>query len=303
MTFFCYRRPLLKTILGTLWMAFSRQVVTITAHVGLLAALLLPEVSLGQDAPAPTESKPGVPATEQLSPKRQCPLGTGLRRETAPIILKYRDHPGIVMAPSSQLAAEVFPKLNGWMRVLGAPSLAELKQKAQVGQKKGIPYEALGYGLETGRRTPQEEWHNLVGSTRQARDLADRVGKQLLMGPGFRLMSQNEDKYAPMGALSHTWVFQTQRFQIDPPGEKYRKNVAAVVKQIRAGNPKIVIWAQIVFPPTREPNVEEWLAYRACITDLVDGTYIGAYTWREYGQQLPRAIESIFAKVYDEKAK
>jgi len=36
---------------------------------------------------------------------------------------------------------------------------------------------------------------------------------------------------------------------------------------------------------------------------LVDGTYIGAYTWHEYGQELPKAIESIFAKVYGEKAK
>ena len=269
----------------------------------LLAALLLPQVSLGQDAPAPTEGKPGAQATEQPSEKRQCPLGIGLRLDTAPILLKYRDHPGMVMAPSSELAAEVFPKLKDWMRVLGAPSLAELKQKAKVGKEKDIPYEALGYGLETGRSTPEEEWHDLVGSTRQARELADRVGKQLLMGPGFRLMSQNEDKYASMVALSHVWVFQTQRFQIDPPGENYRKNVAAVVKQIKAGNPNVIIWAQIVFPPKREPNAEEWLAYRDCITDLVDGTYIGAYTWRDYSQQLPKAIDLVFAKVYGEKPK
>jgi len=225
-----------------------------SAHVGLLVTLLLSGVGRGQEA-KPTESKPIEPVTVQSSPNRLCPLGTGLRRETAPIIVKYHDHPGMVMSASSQFAAEVFPKLNGWMRVLGAPALTELKQKAETG--KGIPYEALGYGLETGRSTPQEEWHDLAGSTRQAKGIADRAGKQLLMGPGFRLMSQNENKYAPMTALTHAWVFQTQRFQVDPPGDNYRKNVAAVVKQIKAGNPKIIIWAQIVFPPTRPPSVEE----------------------------------------------
>jgi len=274
--------------------------VTAAARIVVLFACVFHGLCHAQDTSSRTaENKPGerIGARQDLS-KRTCPIGTGLREETAPILLKYKEHPGMVMSPTTELAAQVFPKLKGWVRVLGSPSLDGLRQKAQKARDERIPYEALGYGLETGKSTPELEWHDLVGSTQQARDIAQQFHKLLLMGPGFRLMSQNTDKYAPMSALSELWVFQTQRFQIDPPGDKYRQNVAAVLKQIRAGNPKIKIWAQITLPPDREPNAEEWLAYHRCIADLVDGTYVGAYTWRTEGEQLPKVIEAIFADVY-----
>ena len=118
------------------------------------------------------------------------------------------------------------------------------------------------------------------------------------MGPGLRLMSQNEDKYAPMAALTDIWVFQTQRLQKNPPGPAYRQEVERVVNQIRDGNPDIEIWAQITLPPDREPDAEEWLAYRQSIADLVDGTYIGVYTWgSEDTDKLVATIETIFDDV------
>jgi hypothetical protein len=223
-------------------------------------------------------------------------LGTGLRRETAPILMAYKDHPGLVMSASAGLSEIYFPELEGWVRLLGAPSLDTLQQKAERAMETGLPYEALSYGLETSRSTPDEEWRDLVGSTQRARDISDNYGKLLAMGPGFRLMSRNEDKYPAMAALSDVWVLQTQQLQKNPPGPAYRQEVEGIVDLIRSGNPDVSIWAQITLPPDREPDAEEWLAYRELIVDLVDGTYLGVYTWDSVDpDQLVATIDTIFA--------
>jgi hypothetical protein len=239
-----------------------------------------------------------MPAPTRVVSQTDCALGTGLRKETAPILMAYKDHPGFVMSASSGLSEVYFPELEGWVRVLGAPSLDALQQKAERAMESGLPYEALGYGLETNESTPDEEWQDLVGATQRARDISDKYGKLLNMGPGFRLMSGNEDKYSPMAALTDVWVLQTQQLKKKPPGPEYRQEVERIVNLIRSGNPDILIWAQITLPPDREPNAEEWLAYREYIFDLVDGTYIGAYNWNSSNlDQLVSTIDTIFAAV------
>lgn len=257
-------------------------------------------VSMAIATPVPLTATPSPPPLSPTVtyPPAGCRLGTGLRQETAAVFEAYKGRPGFVMAASSNLAEQYFPQFEGWIRVLGAPSLATLQQKAGRASQNGTPYEALGYGLETSKSTPVEEWQDLVGSTQKARDLTDQYGKLLLMGPGFRLMSRNEDKYPPMAALSDVWIIQTQRLQVNPPGPVYRQEVEKVVNQIRSGNPNISIWAQITLPPDREPDAEEWLAYRQSIVGLVDGTYIGVYTWDSAdADQLAATIEAIFAAV------
>jgi hypothetical protein len=194
------------------------------------------------------------------------------------------------------MAETYFPQLEGRIRALGAPSLEGLRQRAEEAERRGVRYEALSYGLETSRTTPEEEWQDLIGSTEKARAIADEYGKLLVMGPGFRLMSENWDKYPEMAALADLWVLQTQRLQVNPPGSEYRQDVQRVVDQIRAGNPNISIWAQITLPPDREPDAEEWLAYHSSIADLVEGTYVGVYTWgSEDPALLVKTIEAIFA--------
>ncbi|RPI52483.1 MAG: hypothetical protein EHM56_08360 [Chloroflexi bacterium] len=229
-------------------------------------------------------------------------LGLGLRRQTAPILLEHKDRPGFVMCATISLAEAHFPELEGWIRVLGAPSLDTLRQKAEEAERRGVPYEGLAYGLETSSATPRQEWQDLVASTEKARAIADEYGKLLVMGPGFRLMSENPDRYPEMAALADMWVLQTQRLQVDPPGEVYRDSVQRVVDQIRAGNAGIAVWAQITLLPDREPSAEEWLAYRQSIVDLVDGTFIGVYTWNAAGEeQLVATIDEILAAPSGEK--
>lgn len=227
-----------------------------------------------------------------------CGLGLGLRRETFDILLEYKDYPGFVMSSNMQLANSYFPELAGWTRVLGAPSLEGLKEKAVRAKDIGLSFEALSYGLETSVTTPEVEWQHLEESTEKASLLADQFGKLLIMGPGLRLMNDNENSYGPMASRTEIWMIQTQRLQINPPGEIYREEVERIVGLLRAGNSEIMIWAQINFLPDRPPDVEEWIAYRDSIVDLVDGTFIGVYTWdSEDAEVLRDSIRLIFQAV------
>jgi hypothetical protein len=250
----------------------------------------------------PTETMPvETPVINTPTPglvSDDCQLGLGLRQQTIPVVIKYQARPGFVMTASAGMADEYFQQLKGWIRTIGAPSLVALETKARRAEEYQIPYEALSYGLETSQSTPDEEWQDLVGSTRAAKSIAERYGKQLVMGPGFRLMSDNEDQYPVLAEMADIWVLQTQRLQSNPPGEKYRAEVERIVNLIRSGNPGISIWAQITFPPDREPDAAEWLAYHESIIDLVDGTYIGIYFWDSSDDDgLVMSVEQIFEEV------
>jgi hypothetical protein len=239
---------------------------------------------------SPTSTKPvntpEIWTTTPEMPPEICQLGMGLRQQTIPVVMDYQDFPGFVMTATVGLAGEYYPGLEDWTRTIGAPSLEALENKAQRAEQQDIPYDALSYGLETSESTPDEEWQDIVAATKAARAISDQYGKLLVMGPGFRLMSQNEDQYPVLSGLADIWMLQTQRLQVDPPGEAYRDEVERVVKLIRSGNPDIPIWAQITFPPDRDPDYAEWIAYHKSISDLVKGTYIGIYTWETVDNEI-----------------
>ena len=223
--------------------------------------------------------EPESTKADELRMNDTCKLGLGLREETKDFILENEGYIGLIMASNSNLAEMVFPQFEESIRVLGAPSLPVLETKAMRARDANTPYEALGYGLETSASTPAEEWQNITDSTEAAEALGTQYQKQLLLAPGFRLMSQNENLYPEMASMTDIWILQTQQLQKNPPGPQYRQEVERIVSLIRSGNSEILIWAQITLPPDRKPNAEEWLAYRELIADLVDGTYIGVYTW------------------------
>lgn len=267
----------------------------ITAAVTVSPTMRIPSATL---TPTHEPTMP-IPTFDNPSPSQpSSPIGIGLRSETVETILAYRDCHGFVMTASFELAGKYFPQLGGWVRVLGAPGLDELKGKGERAQTNGLAYEGLGYGLETSKSTPDEEWKNPISYTQTAKELAEGFGKLLVMGPGFTLMASNEDNYPPMAAQSDIWLFQTQQLQKNPPGPKYRAEVMRIVNLIRSDNPNIKIWAQITLPPDRQPNAAEWLEYRQLIVDLVDGTYIGVYTWDKVDNEIIlTTIETIYANV------
>ena len=247
--------------------------------------------------PTNPHSDPTTPesATKLLIPN---PVGIGLNENTEQIVEKYKNCHGLVSSPNIIMAKNNFPNLDGWIRVIMAPSLEGLLNIAERAKQEGIEYEAIGYGLETGKSTPDEEWQNLNLSVQKARSIGEQFDKLLLFGPGFRLMSQNEEEYSSLAGLTDIWMIQTQRLQKDPPGNDYRKHVEEVINQIRENNPNVSIWAQITLPPDREPDAEEWLAYRNSTIDLVDGTYIGVYTWDTVeNAKLLSVLEAILSNV------
>lgn len=247
-----------------------------------------------------TTKEPEATKTDEALMFDNCKLGLGLREETKDLILENRGYIGLIMASNSNLAEMYFPQFNESIRVLGAPSLQVLETKAMRARDANTPYEALGYGLETSASTPAEEWQNLTDSTEAAEALGTQYEKQLLLAPGFRLMSQKENLYAEMASMTDIWILQTQQLQKNPPGREYRQEVERIVSLIRSGNSEIVIWAQITLPPDRKPNAEEWLAYRELIVDLVDGTYVGVYTWDIFeDSELLDEIAAIFKSVCD----
>jgi hypothetical protein len=254
---------------------FSRTLIQL-----LLASWVLISCN-GVQTPASISTQEATPTKSLIISitSESCNIGTGMRKETVPILLKYKDSPALVMTSSVALAATNFPKLEGWIRSIGSSSLQDLQQKAEQAYQENIPYEAISYGLESGQGTPEEEWSDLVGSTQKASNIASQFGKLLIMAPGFRLMSKNEDEYTQMAALTDIWVIQTQQLQLSPPGDVYKQGVQRVVELVRSGNPDIKIWAQITLPPNQEPDPNSWLAYRASIMNLVNGTYLGVYTW------------------------
>jgi hypothetical protein len=103
-----------------------------------------------------------------------------------------------------------------------------------------------------------------------------------------------------MAGYADIWMIQTQQLQKKPPGLEYRQEVQKIVKILKSGNPNIVVWAQITLPPDREPDAEEWLAYHQTISDLVDGVYIGIYTWDLYPtERIQAEINYIFDHICD----
>lgn len=247
------------------------------------------EASDSSATPAPTASEraTGVPAA-------LCALGSGLRRDTTELQVAYPAAGRFVMVSSAGPAKEFFGQLEGGLRVLVAPSLAQLELLAERADQSGVPYDALGYGLEQGRHTTADELADLVGATQQAADLADKYGKRLVVGPGFKLMSEHWSDYSPMAANADVWILQSQRLQVHPPGPTYREEVEKVVNEIRAGNPDIEIWVQIsVTPGPTTLSVEEWLAYRDSIIDLVEGVYV--FDARDPNR--PETLEAIFDAV------
>ncbi len=198
------------------------------------------------------------------------------------------------MVSSIAAALNYFPELEGALRVLVAPSLEQLQVLAARADQTRLSYDALGYSLERSRNITPEEQEDPLGATEQAAELANQYDKPLVLGPGLQLMQDHWSDYAAMAALVDVWILQTQHLQVHPPGTEYRQEVEKVVRELRSGNPGVKIWAQIsVTPGQTVLSVEEWLAYRDSILDLVDGIYVLDVS----DPSRPETLEAIFARI------
>jgi hypothetical protein len=113
--------------------------------------------------------------------------------------------------------------------------------------------------------------------------MAQAYGAPLLVGPGLRDMQGREHLYADVAKTCDIWMIQSQRLQLDEATRKpvevgvYRQKVKRIVDQLREGNPKIRICAQLVTTAERGTVVlsaEQIVGFARSIEDLVDAVRI-----------------------------
>lgn len=125
--------------------------------------------------------------------------------------------------------------------------------------------DVIGYNLEHGQTTPDEEKADPVGSIRQMRELADAHGLDLAFGPDHDFALSHGVEMAPFVDI---FVLQIQRQQTNP------RTVAAfvepIVPQLREANPEVAISVQI----RTEGDVQDIIDLVAGLDAELDGLSI-----------------------------
>jgi hypothetical protein len=219
--------------------------------------------------------------------------------------LAQEGYSGLVGTPTYERGAEYFGRLPGWDGVLICNSLECLSQKAEHASNDGLEYEYLSYDPERLDGVPDEEKYNLPWATQEARKIADRWNKPLILSYSTKQLHQEAEErgydwddpsevVAMLAPYGDGWVIQaadeywrledntirpilSQR--VYPPGEQFRAQVERWVNWIRDANPDIKIWIQlglqrIGVEGENYPSADLLLEYRSSIVDLVDGVYM-----------------------------
>lgn len=161
----------------------------------------------------------------------------------------------------------------------GVQETIELLRAAEIPPERVI----IGYNPERGPGTTAAEMDDLLGSVRRAHALAQEYGSPLLVGPGLREMQQREDLYPELAKHCEIWLIQSQRLQMDQATrelttpERYRVGVERIVAMLRAGNPEIEVFVQIIASgrPNEDLFTAEEIVERArAIADLVQAVRI-----------------------------
>jgi hypothetical protein len=113
--------------------------------------------------------------------------------------------------------------------------------------------------------------------------MAEAYGAPLLVGPGLRDMQKREHLYPDLAKTCDIWMIQSQRLQLDEATRQpvdvtlYREKVKTIVDSLRAGNPKIRIYVQLVTTAERATTTltaPQIAAFARSVEDLVDAVRI-----------------------------
>ena len=160
----------------------------------------------------------------------------------------------------------------------GVADTIEMLRAAEIPPERII----IGYNPERAPGTPPEEMDNLLESVQAAKALADEFGSPLLVGPGLREMRQREDLYPELAKHCDIWLIQSQSLQMNASRElttvaEYRAGVERIVGMLRAGNPEVQVFVQIVASGRPDADLfaaEELVERIRAIEDLVDAVRI-----------------------------
>jgi len=141
----------------------------------------------------------------------------------------------------------------------------------------------IGYNPERAPGTTAAELDDLLQSVQRAREMTQTFGSPLLVGPGLREMQQHEHLYPELAKLCDIWLIQSQRLQMDPATraprtpQEYRAGVERIVNMLRAGNPEIRVFVQLIASGRGQPDrftAEQFVAYVRAVEDLVQAVRV-----------------------------
>ncbi len=264
------RAAMMLLMLGTLLLPLASQGWAWAGAAGQSALDLAPQaVSVGNQAFLPFVAKNTPPPPPP--PATDCPLGVWVSRTAVDVL---RDYGSYAHTNDIDQAAAYFPQLEGTgtLRTFRCASLACMEEMADEAIARGIPFDAFGYDLEGWDQTPEWERTHQVEATQRARELADRYGVQLVMGPARAFTWRNWPAMAPYADM---WIIQAQAGQRNyPAGSAFYDWLEEYVDMLDT-NPDMPIWAQLSTSPDAPLDMDGYMAYVHSVwPSLVDGVYV-----------------------------
>lgn len=183
----------------------------------------------------------------------------------------------------------------------GVRETIDILREAKVPPERVI----IAYNPEAQPGTPSRELEELVAGVREAKEMASAYGAPLLVGPGLREMAKREHLYPELAKACDIWMIQSQRLQLDEVTRKpvdagaYREGVKRIADRLRAGNPKIAIFVQLVSTSERGRvplDADRIVAFARSIEDLVDAVRIYGASAELLGQVIDRLRPSTEAR-------
>ncbi len=123
----------------------------------------------------------------------------------------------------------------------------------------------IGYNLEHGQTTPEDEKNDPVGSIQQMRDIADEYGLELAFGPDHDFALSHGVAMAP---YADVFVLQIQRQQTNP--QVVKEFVNPIIPRLREANPDLQISVQV----RTEGDVQALQELLLELSPLLDGISI-----------------------------
>jgi len=159
--------------------------------------------------------------------------------------------------------ADLLGRITAGKRQVVFTSVAEAEQLVPT---LADQMDIIGYDLEHWPLTPAEEQADPVAAVKRLRELADRYGLELAIGPDRRFAMEYGAEMAP---YADRFILQLQRLQGNP--DTLLDFTQPLIQELRQANPDLKI--NVVLRPD-ENNVEQLLDLVALIKDDIDGISI-----------------------------
>lgn len=167
------------------------------------------------------------------------------------------------------------PKLYyaGWgakLRALIGLTLTSLSNIADLAAAEAVPYDCLGYNLESSG--DPGELDDIAAACAAAKAIATANAKPLLVGLGGALADERAAEIPACAASADYWLLQGQRQQIYPPLGQYKTEISARLDLALSGNPATQLIVQVTTWNGMLMSSEQVHAYVQALVDL-DPTY------------------------------